>query len=213
MGVHGKGCGQTSLLVDSTRKQKLRNKKDKLEVAEILAKGKEYNANLELGVGDGKQPNRGRKLWLCIFPITIEATLKYDEPARAICGPFARLNLPNYKMASCNNSATTNTTVASATTSCSDFIITTSNHSEYDKIAVSIEASTPVSPSKKPRMDMTDVMELNDGGTPDDEDYFLNFSFDVNELIDAIAAGPICELGCEEVGVPLSGQGGNLPYM
>ncbi|GAB4847865.1 hypothetical protein Ancab_026925 [Ancistrocladus abbreviatus] len=185
---------------------------------------------------ESKQPNRGRRLWLGIFPTTIEAALKYDEVARAMYGPFARLNLLDYKMESCNNSATANTTIASATTSCLDFIITTSNHSKvcfpddiwkkienhtgkqqhgkhetkYDRIAATIEASTPVSPSKKPRVEMTNVVELNDGRAPKDEDYFLNFSLDVNELIDT---GPVCELGCEEVGVPLSRQGDNLPHM
>ncbi|GAB4827649.1 hypothetical protein Ancab_034534, partial [Ancistrocladus abbreviatus] len=78
---------------------------------------------------------------------------------------------------------------------------------------MSIEAGTPISPSKKPGMEMTNGLELNDGGAPEDKDYFLNFLFDMNELIDATDASPVCELGCEEVGVPLSGQADNLPYM
>ncbi|GAB4847866.1 Dehydration-responsive element-binding protein [Ancistrocladus abbreviatus] len=190
-------------------KRKSRSRKDKSKVAEILAKWKEYNAKLELGVGDGnqrtwgqwvaeiRQPNRRRRLWLGTFPTAIEATRKYDEAARAMYGPFARLNLPDYKMESCNNSATTNTTTTSATSTCSDFIITTSNHSDvclpediwkkienhtgkqhdgkhetkYDRIVLSIEAGTPIRHSKKRRVEMTDVVELNDGGAPEDKDY------------------------------------------
>ncbi|GAB4853152.1 hypothetical protein Ancab_017337 [Ancistrocladus abbreviatus] len=132
------------------------------------------------------------------------------------CGANGLLK-SDYKMESCNNSATTNTTTTSATISCSDFIITTSNHFEvcipediwkkienhtgkqldgkhetkYDRIAGPIEESTLFSPSKKPRAKMTDVVVLNDGGAPEDKDYFLNFSFDVNELIDATDAGPV----------------------
>ncbi|GAB4827629.1 hypothetical protein Ancab_034513 [Ancistrocladus abbreviatus] len=84
---------------------------------------------------------------------------------------------------------------------------------KFNRIVVSIEASTPISPSKKPQVEITDVVELNDGGAPEDEDYLLNFLFDVNELIDAIDVSLVCELGCEEVGVPLSGQGDILPHM
>ncbi|GAB4827647.1 Dehydration-responsive element-binding protein [Ancistrocladus abbreviatus] len=165
MGAHDNGCSQTSLLVDSMRKRKSRSRKDKSEVAEILAKWKGYNAKLESSVGDGKQvrkapakgskkgcmkgkgraknsscnyrgvrqrtqPNRGRRLWLGTLSTAIKVALKYDEAARTMYGPFACLNLLDYKMESCKNSATTNATTASATTSCSDSIIMTSNHSE-----------------------------------------------------------------------------------
>ncbi|PON79105.1 AP2/ERF transcription factor [Parasponia andersonii] len=42
-----------------------------------------------------REPNRGNRLWLGTFPTALEAALAYDEAARAMYGPGARLNLPN----------------------------------------------------------------------------------------------------------------------
>lgn len=47
-------------------------------------------------VAEIREPHRGRRLWLGTFDTAIEAALAYDEAARAMYGPCARLNLPDY---------------------------------------------------------------------------------------------------------------------
>jgi hypothetical protein len=47
-------------------------------------------------VAEIREPNRGPRLWLGTFPDAIDAALAYDEAARAMYGPMARLNFSNY---------------------------------------------------------------------------------------------------------------------
>ncbi|OEL14136.1 Dehydration-responsive element-binding protein 2A [Dichanthelium oligosanthes] len=43
-------------------------------------------------VAEIREPNRGKRLWLGSFPTAVEAAHKYDEAAKAMYGPRARVN-------------------------------------------------------------------------------------------------------------------------
>ncbi|KAF5738433.1 putative Dehydration-responsive element-binding protein 2C [Tripterygium wilfordii] len=86
-------------------------------------------------VAEIREPNRGPRLWLGTFPSAVQAALAYDEAARAMYGPYARLNLPHVSSYSYLSDATkdassvaTTTYASVATTAGSDY--TSSSHSE-----------------------------------------------------------------------------------
>ncbi|XP_015868862.3 dehydration-responsive element-binding protein 2G [Ziziphus jujuba] len=47
-------------------------------------------------VAEIREPNRGARLWLGTFNTSTEAALAYDDAARKLYGPYAKLNLPDH---------------------------------------------------------------------------------------------------------------------
>ncbi|KAI4306502.1 hypothetical protein L6164_029774 [Bauhinia variegata] len=223
MGAYDQGSNITSM-----GKKRSRSRRNGSNLAETLAKWKEYNNQLDSSTNESKptsrapgkgskkgcmkgkggpensrcsfrgvrqrtwgkwvaeirEPNRGSRLWLGTFSNAVEAALAYDEAARAMYGPCARLNFPHvsdhntYKESSKSFSPSTTLSCCSAVTSAGSDTSTVLNQSELsatedfkfetepinadNRDHTQHEAATPISRVKEePKDESADNIEID----------------------------------------------------
>lgn len=146
-------------------------------------------------VAEIREPNRGKRLWLGTFGSAVEAALAYDEAARAMYGPRARLNLPN-----CQSKNDYSLLLANPASSCDS--TTTSTHSEASA-AQDSKAGSDDLPSTKyeesTEMEHEPEILVKEERTEDNKDagfyigdgYFENFPvdemFDMEDLLAVVS--------------------------
>ncbi|KAJ4970004.1 hypothetical protein NE237_003103 [Protea cynaroides] len=103
-------------------------------------------------VAEIREPNRGSRLWLGTFSTALEAAQAYDEAARAMYGPGARLNLPESSVSK-DSSKERCSTVTTPTTSTSESTTTTSNQFEFCSGAEESKWKLDFTPNVEPKHD------------------------------------------------------------
>ncbi|KAK9699978.1 hypothetical protein RND81_08G208400 [Saponaria officinalis] len=160
-------------------------------------------------VAEIREPNRTGRLWLGTFPTALEAALAYDEAARVMYGPSARLNVPNYCSDSGSflkeDSAQSSATGVKVTTS-----FTTMSSDEHSEVCVgdgeeeSVYDACRTQPMLISENRSSDAKtepnpQVGEGGI-DINDYLQNFTademFDVEELLGEIDSGPVSATDC-----------------
>nr|XP_043613083.1 dehydration-responsive element-binding protein 2C-like [Erigeron canadensis] len=169
-------------------------------------------------VAEIREPNRGKRLWLGTFGNAVEAALAYDEAAKAMYGPNARLNLPDYRSkndcvqmmsavsgSSCESTTTyshsEDSTVLDSKAGFDGFLKTEHEEKMYD---VNEAAFSPKVEIKKERFE-DEHKSAADASLCTDDGYFQNnpvdVMFDLDELISLIdqSGAPACNANNESL--------------
>lgn len=140
-------------------------------------------------VGEIREPNRGKRLWLGTFTNAQEAALAYDEAARAMYGSSARLNFPHITDYSSIKESLKESSLTGVSSPCSSVVTpatsettTVSSYSEVcavedvkekllhadmnnNKVGASYKGYEPGSPTSKIKQELKDESaDLRDPG-------------------------------------------------
>ncbi|KAL7146751.1 hypothetical protein ABFS83_06G063000 [Erythranthe nasuta] len=178
-------------------------------------------------VSEIREPHRGGRLWLGTFGTGFEAALAYDEAARIMYGPCARLNFPGYSRDSSVLPAVSSDSSGVSEICCDDVgqrVDITVMKAEESNVG----PATPMSEMKKevveelPREKVKEEVEQPTSSNGDGEishvdkcgqDQFEKFEldemFDVEELLASLDSAPVPQVGAGNraaLNVPLSSQ-------
>lgn len=133
-------------------------------------------------VAEIREPNRGNRLWLGTFPTAGEAALSYNEAAKAMYGPLARLNVVNGGSLSESSKESTSQPTISSTDSSNS-----SSGSEYFKGNIDSVVKEEVKEEPVDFDGNEEKLISGESGQLDCRPVLQNFSademFDVDELL------------------------------